>query len=220
MTISTELQALVARSTTSAVSDVLMNRGIRAFMRQRIRPLDANSKMFGRACTVDRRPVEQLKAGEGLPGKAMIDAVECAEEDTVFVFNGDPDYEAALWAGLLAPASHMRAVAGIVADGPVRDPDEIMALGQPCFCTGSVPQGQKGILRLAAIDQPIACGGVTVHAGDFVSGDCNGVVVMPKGLESEVLAEAAAVEEGDQDAARLLLSGEPLRAVMARLGRI
>lgn len=220
MSISVELEKLVAGCTTSSVADVLMGRGIRSFMQQRIRPLDPRSKMFGRARTVERQPVQQVASGRSLPGQALIDTIESAEKGSVFVFNGDGEHEAALWGGLMATASHVRKAAGIVADGPVRDPQEIMELGQPCFCTGSVPQGQKGILTLTAIDRPLQCGGVAVTSGDFIFGDCNGVVVIPQGLEGDVLAEAAIVESADQNAARLLLTGEPLSAIMERLGRV
>lgn len=212
--------ALVSQCTTSAVSDVLMKRGIRGFMRQAVRPLDPASVMFGPACTIERVPVSQCGAREALPGSAMVEAIETAAPGTVFVFNGDAEHEAALWGGLMATAAHMRRASGIVADGPVRDPQEIRALAQPCFCTGSVPQGQKGILATVAINEPLHCAGVHVRPGDFVFGDCNGVVVIPRGIETEVLTEAAQVEKADQDAAKALLAGTRLQEVMASLGRV
>ena len=220
MPVSQELADLVARSTASSVSDVLMKRGIAGYMRQRIRPLDPRSRMFGPALTIERLPVGSVPASERRPGSLMIDAIEKAEPGTVLVFNGDPDHEAALWGGLLAAAAHRNRLAGVVADGPVRDPTEILDLGQPCFCTGSVPQGQAGILTLGRIGEPLECGGLLVGPGDFVFADSNGVVVVPRGLELAIMREAAEVEASDQAAARMILSGTSLRETMTRLGRI
>jgi regulator of RNase E activity RraA len=220
MGLSSELQAYVDAATTSSVSDVLMKRGIHGYMRQRIRSLDMRSKLFGPALTVERLSLRALPQERRKPNSMLIDAIEGAPAGTVLVFNGDPEHEAALWGGLMAAAGHRNKLAGVVADGPIRDPLEIMELAQPCFCTGSISCGQAGILALSSIGEPVGCGGVRVHSGDFVFGDSNGVVVIPKGLELEVLKAGADVERGDQEAAKLILGGLSLTETMKRLGRL
>jgi 4-hydroxy-4-methyl-2-oxoglutarate aldolase len=218
--ISAELQSYVQRSTTCAASDVLMKLGIRSYMRQRIRALDIHSRMFGRAVTIERVPLAALAEAERLPGAVMIDAIETAPAGSVIVSSGDMEEEAALWGGLLASAGHRIGIAGVVCDGPVRDPLEIMELKQPCFCTGSIPPGQAGILTLKSVQKPVTCGGVTVNPGDYVFGDSNGVIVIPAGREMEIMEAAADVEDGDQAAAKMILSGTSLPETMRKLGRI
>lgn len=220
MTSSRELAELASRSTTSAASDALMKRGIRGYMRQRIRPLDMQSKMFGPALTIQRSPTATAPEAGRRPNALLIEAIEAAPAGTVLVFNGDPEHEAALWGGLLAAAGHRNGLAGVVADGPIRDPLEILQLAQPCFCIGSVPQGQAGILTLVAIGEPVSCGGVTVSSGDYVFGDSNGVVVIPNGRELEILQAASEIEEADQAAARMILAGTSLTETMRKLGRV
>ena len=100
----------------------------------------------------------------------------------------------------MAAAAVARGLAGVVADGPVRDPDEINELGCACYCTGSVSAGQAGILQLTGIGGPVDCGGVIVNDGDFVLADASGVVVIPQGIEEAVLQEAADIEDRDQEA--------------------
>ena len=214
----THITNLLDRTTTSAVSDVLMKRGIRSFMRQRIRPL-GEQRVAGPALTVERLALASIEPNKRLPNAAFMQAVESAPAGTVLVFNGDPDAEAALWGGLLAAAAVQRGLGGIIADGPVRDPGEIVELGCPCFCTGSVSAGQAGILALASIGQPLLCGGVLVHPGDFVFADVSGVVVIPKGIEAEVLAEAVDVEANDQAATKMIRDGKSLTETMKQLGR-
>src|SRR5690606_17250221 len=207
---------LLAKVTTCSVSDALMRRGLRQYMAQRIRPI-GTSKVAGRALTARRELIESTSAAV-MPNIELITLIENAGTGDVLVFNqaeGDP---AALWGGLMAAAAVQRGVA-VVADGPVRDPDEIESLGCACFCTGAVPAGQAGILALTGIGVPVQCGGITVNSGDLVLGDASGIVVIPQGQELAVLEEAVEIEQRDQSAMTLLKEGVPLREVMQRLGR-
>ena len=211
------MDELLAQVTTCSVSDALMRRGKRQFMAQRIRPI-GSSKVAGRAITARREPIRSASAPV-LPNMQLINMIENATSNNVLVFNGDPNDQAALWGGLMAAASVQRGIGGVVADGPVRDPDEIEELGCSCFCTGAVAAGQAGILALTGINVPVQCGGVTVHEGDFILGDASGVVVIPQGQEMSVLEEAAEIEQRDQSAMSLLKEGLSLREVMQKLGR-
>ncbi|MBV7484627.1 RraA family protein [Bordetella sp. BOR01] len=210
--------AMLEQVTTSSVSDALMKRGLRQFMHQRIKPLGV-PRIAGRALTVERLPIGSGKSPV-LPNSLLIDAIEQANEGTVLVFNAvRAEDEAALWGGLMATAAVQAGLGGIVADGPVRDPDEIKELGCACYCTGAVPAGQAGILELTGVKVPLRCGGVLVHSGDFILGDASGVVVIPSGLEDAVLQEAAEIEHRDQLAATRLKQGARLSQVMQSLGR-
>lgn len=211
------LDALVAQVTASSACDALMKRGERRFMHSRIRPL-ARSRVAGPALTVERVPAAG-HAGPTRPNADFLAAVESAPAGTVLVFNGTTGVEAALWGGLLAMVAAKRGLGGVVADGPVRDPGEITDVGCACFCTGAVPAGQAGLLVLASIGEPIACGGVAVRTGDFVLGDDSGVVVIPRGDEHAILAEAAVIERRDQAAMAMLRDGRSLTETMRALGR-
>jgi regulator of RNase E activity RraA len=131
----------------------------------------------------------------------------------------DAAQEMALWGRLLAAAGVHRKLGGVVADGPTRDPNEIIALRLPMFCAGSVPAGGAGTVTHGSVNEPVSCGGVIVCPDDFVYEDCNGVVVIPTGLELEVLREAVTVEAQDQEASRRILAGASLLETMKALGR-
>lgn len=210
-------QALVARTTSCSVSDVLMKQGRRQFMLQRLRQV-GNKRVSGPALTISRRPAGSGAPDSALPNLKMLQAIAEAPAGTVLVFNS-PGTDAALWGGLLAATAVQRQLGGVVSDGPVRDPDEIAELGCPCFCTGAVPAGQAGILELASIGQPVECAGVTVRTGDYVLGDASGVVVIPAGMEEAVLREAISVEDRDRAAMAMLREGKGLLEVMQALGR-
>lgn len=81
--------------------------------------------------------------------------------------------------------------AGFVTDGPMRDYRGIVDVGLPSWCTGLNPASPfaKGPGRVGA---SVAVGGRTVHSGDMVVADENGVVVVPF---AELDAVIAALEQ-------------------------
>lgn len=217
--LSAEMADLLAQTTTTAVCDVLMRRGMRQFMLSRIRPLDSSVRLAGPALTVRRKPVELVPRDDPKPRDRFVETIASAAPGSVMVVVSDAEQEAALWGGLLAAAGVHGKLGGVVADGPVRDPNEIVGLKFPVFCTGAVPAGGAGIITHGAVNEPVSCGGVVVHSGDFMYGDCNGVVVIPAGLELEILRNAVTVEARDQEAAKRILAGADLLETMRTLGR-
>ena len=55
---------------------------------------------------------------------------------------------------------------------------------------------------------PVRCGGVDVHPGDVVLGDCDGVVVVPRAAEDEVFAKAEAKFEKEEHLVEMLKEGK------------
>lgn len=217
--ISSEIVELLDGTTTSAVCDVLMRRKMRCYMASRLRPLDSAVRLAGPAVTVLRKPIELLARDGERPRDRFVETIEAAAPGSVLVVVSGAEREAALWGGLLAAAGVRGKLGGVVADGPIRDPLEIVALKFPVFCTGSVPAGGAGIITHGAVNEPVSCGGIVVQPGDFVYGDSNGVVVIPAGLELELLREAVVVEARDQEAAKRILAGAGLLDTMKSLGR-
>jgi 4-hydroxy-4-methyl-2-oxoglutarate aldolase len=70
-------------------------------------------------------------------------------------------------------------ISGVVVDGAVRDSLEIDEMDYPVFAVGTNPNGPTKNVP-GRIGHPINCGGVTVHPGDFVLGDADGVVVVER----------------------------------------
>jgi 3-hexulose-6-phosphate synthase/6-phospho-3-hexuloisomerase len=216
--LSNKILELLDQTTTCAVSDVLVKRGYRLYMSSCIGALNEH-RVAGPAVTFERRDIDLTPSNNPLPGRLLLETIESAEPDTVFVLTSVAETEVALWGGLVAAAAVQRKAGGVVCDGPVRDPEEINEVGLACFATGVIPAGPAGIQNLALFNEPIRCGGILVRPGDFVFGDSNGVVVIPAGMELEILKEAVKVENGDQEARKLLRTGKGLMETMRALGR-
>jgi regulator of RNase E activity RraA len=86
------------------------------------------------------------------------------------------------------------------------------------FHGGIAPLDSKGRGKVAEIDVPIRCAGVLVAPGDLVVGDADGVIVIPRAVESEALAKAFAKVRGENSTREELEQGARLADVFARHG--
>jgi regulator of RNase E activity RraA len=123
-------------------------------------------------------------------------AIHRAEPGSVIVVEaGDVDY--ALAGGNVCAVAHRRGIAAFVLDGVIRDLAEIRELGFPVFARGVIPiPGVKG--TLTPLNEPVRCGGVTVHTGDIVVADEEGIVVTPAARADQVLADASAKQAKEE----------------------
>jgi regulator of RNase E activity RraA len=73
---------------------------------------------------------------------------------------------------------------GLVTSGAGRDLDQVEALGFPCFTNGTICS--HGCCHIVQINVSVHVGGVTVHPGDLIHGDRNGVTTIPLEIASAV----------------------------------
>ncbi|SEP53050.1 RraA family protein [Amycolatopsis saalfeldensis] len=123
-------------------------------------------------------------------------AIHRAEPGSVIVVEaGDVDY--ALAGGNVCALAHRRGIAAFVLDGVIRDLAEVRELGFPVFARGVIPiPGTK--TTAVPLNEPVRCGGVTVHTGDIVVADEEGIVVTPAARAGQVLADASAKQAKEE----------------------
>ncbi|MEJ8813978.1 RraA family protein [Variovorax ureilyticus] len=144
--------------------------GRRGAMHGRIKALRPNMKLAGTALTVEVRPGDNL----------MIHAaMAMAKPGDVLVIDGKGDQTAALMGTIMMTACKKLGIAGVVIDGAARDSLEIEEMDFPVFSVGTNPNGPTKMVP-GRIGHPVSVGGVMVHAGDFVIGDADGVVVVER----------------------------------------
>lgn len=207
------LNAAVLSDTLDSLG--LMHQAMKPFMR----PLDDSLVLAGRARTGLYMPVYAPPAQGENPYEVEIALVDDLRPGEVAVLACDgPTERIAPWGELLSTASRARGAAGCVTDGLVRDVKQIRALGFPVFCGGIGPLDTKGRARMVERDVPVQCGGVLVRPGDLLFGDVDGVVVVPREREEEVLRLALEKVTGENHTRAALERGEKLADVFARLG--
>ena len=107
------------------------------------------------------------------------------------------------WGEVLAVAD----IAGLVIDGGVRDTVEMGQLGFPVFSSHVNVRGTRKLFR-GALGVPVQVGEVTVHPGDLVVGDADGVVVLPRKIAERVVRTADGRLAKEADIMRRLHAGE------------
>ncbi len=182
-----ELFALMRRELFSAViADTLDAHGYwNQMLPPTIRPLGVAMGLCGRAMTV----LVSDSLDEQEPYGELFAALDDLKPGEVYVASGATG-EYAIWGELMSTAARRRGAAGAVLNGYTRDIAGIVAMNFPLFAWGSYAADQKMRGRTLAFRVPIIIGRVTVRSGDVLCGDEDGVVVVPRAVEAEILTEA------------------------------
>jgi len=196
-----------------AVCDILDRLGHRQqAMHQRLRPLDpANCTVVGRARTF--RWMETDYVVEDDPYGLEIEAMDSLKPGDVAVHSTDHAGTNAPWGELMSTVAKRNGAAGCICDSQIRDCQKIVQIGFPVFYRGIRPLDSMGRGRVMAYDVPVQCGEVLVHPGELVFADFDGVVVVPRAVEDEVLRLAEEKVGKENDSRRELLRGRTLRDV-------
>jgi regulator of RNase E activity RraA len=203
---------------TAVLSDCLDAAGHRGqAMQARIRPLDDALVLCGRARTALYMDVYDAPPGEN-PYELEIRLIDELEQGEVPMFACGASGRIAPWGELLSTAARARGAAGAVMDGLTRDVRVIREMKFPVFAGGIGPLDSKGRGKVMAIDVPVEVAGVRVAPGDLVFGDADGVVVVPRAVEDEVVAAALAKVRGENETRAALERGEKLADVFRRHG--
>lgn len=218
--LSAERIAEARRSLYSPViSDVLDSLGLmRQAMRPFVRPLDEGLVMFGPARTGMYMPTHSVAPGEN-PYEVEIALIDDLKPNDVAVFgcNGPTD-RIAPWGELLSTAAAARGAAGCVTDGLVRDVRQIRAMQFAVFHGGIGPLDSRARGKMMTRDLPIECAGVYVAPGDYVFGDADGVVVIPRAALQETLAKSFEKVQGEDAFRDEIRAGRSLKDTFDKYG--
>ena len=173
--------------------------------------LAGSGRIAGRAITM------KLGSGSAPPGPVRhlgTAAVEAAGRGDVIVVEQRSGVEAGSWGGMLTLGAKLRGVAGVIADGPVRDIDEAIDLDFPVFARACTARTARGRIVELATNTPVEIGEITVSPGDYVLADGSGVVFIKPEHLGEVLQAAETIAAREVAMARALRAGRPITEVM------
>lgn len=216
-----ELFALMRRELYSAViGDILDQMGrYHQFLPREVRPIRDDMIVCGRAMTV--REEDLPVTGESVPGEPtfgyMLDALDGLQEDEVYLCAGSsPDY--AVVGELMCTRMQALGAAGTVMVGPHRDTKGILELGFPCFSCGGYSQDQAPRGRVTAWRVPLEIGETHVDPGDIVFGDLEGVVIIPREIEVEVVRRAWEKATGEKTVGKAIRAGMSAAEAFQKFG--
>ena len=179
------LTARAGKLSPDLLCDALGNVGA---MDYRVKPVWTGATVIGTALTVKLPPGDNL---------FLHRAICQAAPGYVLVVETGGCITNAIWGDMMTRAAMKAGAAGTVADGVVRDVEDIRDFRYPVFAVGSIPQSahREGP---GAINVPITCGGVAVDPGDLVFGNVDGVAVVTRALVEEVLKKAETKLAGEE----------------------
>ena len=104
----------------------------------------------------------------------------------------------AYWGEILTATAKKRGAVGAVINGFHRDTPRVLEQEWPVFSRGRYAQDSS--IRTQVVDYrcQIEIGQVTVRPGDLVFGDLDGIVVVPRNVEAEVIERALAKARGEK----------------------
>lgn len=177
-----------------ALSDVLDEFGIKGVLSSRFALNLPEVKVFGRAKTLQIDACQQNEKYEKIyEGLKLYDYI--GPGDLIVVANNVPEF--AFFGGLNANLAIRSGAAGAIIDGVTRDSFDTVGLDFPVFAKGTYCKDVKkrGVVR--SFNKRIRIDGVGIQKDDLIFGDRDGVVVIPKQHEKEVLSRALEVRNSE-----------------------
>jgi len=124
------------------------------------------------------------------PYELELEAVDECRTDDVLVAAADGSMRSGIWGELLSTAATNRGFVGAIVDGAVRDIAQMTDMRFPVFARGTCIYDSRDRQRVIDIDVPVEIRGVRFCPGDLVFADVDGVVVVPRAVESEAIRRA------------------------------
>lgn len=163
----------------------------------------AGKRMVGRAVTVRTYPGDWAKP---------VEAIDIAKKGDVIVIDCGGTGKA-VWGELASNSCMRKKIAGVVINGFARDTEDIDGIGFPVFAMGKRPAAgePKGF---GEINVPISISGIGIRPGDYIVGDPDGVVVIPREKAVEIANRAMDVAEKENRIRREIERGGTLSSVL------
>jgi regulator of RNase E activity RraA len=177
------------------------------FADSQLRAMVPNVRLVGRALTLKLVGADAIAVNQAL---ALI------QPGDVLVIDTEGDWQHAPVGAVTSCAASCAGAVGIVVDGAVTDLLELREAGLPVFARGTSLLTTKLHGRGdSQINQPIHCAGVTVHPGDFVLADDNGVLFLDPITAQNVIERALASDRAEPQLLTRLMAGEPVSSVLS-----
>jgi len=193
-----EIRGILEMVSAANLSDALH----RGSVMEGLRPLFQGIRLVGRALTVRTYPGDWAKP---------VEAIDVAEQGDVLVIDTG-GVGPAIWGELATHSAMQRGLSGVVIDGAIRDTPDIIRLQFAAFARLIMPNAgePKG---LGEIGVPVIVGNRKVETGDWILGDGDGVVVLPKSVATEYANRAMDVLEKENRIREEIKAGSTLSEV-------
>jgi 4-hydroxy-4-methyl-2-oxoglutarate aldolase len=208
---------LEKHSYAAVYSDVMDEMGFRKQVvspNVRIKPIKNSYVAMGRAVTLLNSP----DANEKDPYDLVIKCIDAMSSGTILVATGTESLETGIMGELTATALRVNGCRGAVVNGYTRDARKLMEMNFPTFAWGSSPIDTTGRVRVIETNIPITIGGISIHPGDMVFADMDGIIVIPRAIELEVIKKVIERISTENTVRKELADGKKMAEVWSKHG--
>lgn len=203
---------------SGVISDVLDQMGYRnQALGMGLQPLREDTVMFGPAFTSIGTEVYSMPES---PLTAQCKVIDQLDEGEIYVLKTRGEYNCAVFGELFATAVQTKKGAGVLLDGMVRDLRRLKTMDIALFYKGINPKTSKGRCEINECQIPVVFEDVTINPGDYIFGDIDGIVIIPKDIVDEVCDRALDTIKKEDTVRDNLLAGASLEKVYSEIGAI
>lgn len=152
------------------------------------------------------------------PYELELKAVDTCQPDDILIAAAGGSMRSGIWGELLSTAARNAGCVGAIVDGAVRDVRQMAAMGFPVYALGTIIYDSKDRQRVIDIDVPVEIDGVAFHPGDLVIADMDGVVVVPRAVEADVVRAAWAKVNAENEVRDAIKAGMPATEAFDKYG--
>ncbi len=152
------------------------------------------------------------------PYELELKAVDSCQPDDVLIAAAGGSMRSGIWGELLSTAARNAGCVGAIVDGAVRDVRQMAEMKFPVYARDTIIYDSKDRQRVINIDVPVEIDGVAFHPGDLVIADVDGVVVVPRAVEEEVVRAAWAKVNAENEVRDAIKAGMPATDAFEKYG--
>ncbi|MCA9209938.1 MAG: RraA family protein [Planctomycetales bacterium] len=152
------------------------------------------------------------------PYELELQAVDGCQSDDVLIAAAGGSMRSGIWGELLSTAAANRGCVGAIVDGAVRDVSKMNDMDFCVYARGVCPYDSRDRQRVVDVDVPVEIDGVRFSPGDLVFADRDGVVVVPRDVESEVIGRAWEKVHAENEVRDAIRAGMLATEVFQRYG--
>lgn len=200
---------------TPVAGDILDSLGYyHQFLPQEIQPMRECDVIVGRAMPA---LMIDVYGPQKKPFGLLTEALDQLQENEVYIASGG-DMRCAYWGELLTATAKCRGAVGAIANGFHRDTPQVMAQNWPVFSRGRYAQDSSVRTQVVNYRCPIEVGNVWIEPGDLVFADLDGVLIIPKKVEVEVIEKALEKARAEKTVLKEIQNGMSSTAVFEKYG--
>ncbi len=210
------MQEYKNKLSTALLSDILEDIGYsNQLLPIEIKPNFVEAKIFGRARTMTLKSITEKEDYREVY-KGLIFLEQLVPGEILIVANGFAD--CAFFGELMSTLAKRQGIEGAIIDGVTRDTSETIKMQYPVFARNNYARDikKKGIVDKTDIS--VKVGEATICKGDLILGDYDGVIVIPKTVESEVLAKAIKNYSSEQKIKEMINIGASVEELLKEFG--